>query len=282
MKKHPIFWKTLYASVLLSPTLLFAQVIDKTPLPAGAAAVVNGKTIPESQVQEALKATGLPPSDQLRSAVKSQLIARELFRQQAAKNAALENRPEVKKAMQEAKDAAMIQLYLRDAIKPPPVTEEMIREQFNTIISSLGPSEYKARLIQVEDNATAQKIIEQLKTGSDFAQLAAQYSVAANKNNGGELAWVSFKLPAQEGKTQNLPLPVAQAIAELTPGAVTPVPVLWNNQRFVIRLDQLRPTQIPQYDDVKAALRQTMERKALEEATLKLVGDLTSSAKVQQ
>tara|TARA_Y100000296_G_C5178626_1_gene261718 strand:- start:2873 stop:3721 length:849 start_codon:yes stop_codon:yes gene_type:complete len=282
VKKHPIFWKTLYASVLLSPTLLFAQVIDKTPLPAGAAAVVNGKTIPESQVQEALKATGLPPSDQLRSAVKSQLIARELFRQQAAKNAALENRPEVKKAMQEAKDAAMIQLYLRDAIKPPPVTEEMIREQFNTIISSLGPSEYKARLIQVEDNATAQKIIEQLKTGSDFAQLAAQYSVAANKNNGGELAWVSFKLPAQEGKTQNLPLPVAQAIAELTPGAVTPVPVLWNNQRFVIRLDQLRPTQIPQYDDVKAALRQTMERKALEEATLKLVGDLTSSAKVQQ
>lgn len=282
MKKHPIFWKTLYASVLLSPTLLFAQVIDKTPLPAGAAAVVNGKTIPESQVQEALKATGLPPSDQLRSAVKSQLIARELFRQQAAKNAALENRPEVKKAMQEAKDAAMIQLYLRDAIKPPPVTEEMIREQFNTIISSLGPSEYKARLIQVEDNATAKKIIEQLKTGSDFAQLAAQYSVAANKNNGGELAWVSFKLPAQEGKTQNLPLPVAQAIAELTPGAVTPVPVLWNNQRFVIRLDQLRPTQIPQYDDVKAALRQTMERKALEEATLKLVGDLTSSAKVQQ
>ncbi|MAF05086.1 MAG: hypothetical protein CME86_22090 [Herbaspirillum sp.] len=277
-----MFWKTLYASVLLSPTLLFAQVIDKTPLPAGAAAVVNGKTIPESQVQEALKATGLPPSDQLRSAVKSQLIARELFRQQAAKNAALENRPEVKKAMQEAKDAAMIQLYLRDAIKPPPVTEEMIREQFNTIISSLGPSEYKARLIQVEDNATAQKIIEQLKTGSDFAQLAAQYSVAANKNNGGELAWVSFKLPAQEGKTQNLPLPVAQAIAELTPGAVTPVPVLWNNQRFVIRLDQLRPTQIPQYDDVKAALRQTMERKALEEATLKLVGDLTSSAKVQQ
>ncbi|TDY88431.1 UNVERIFIED_ORG: parvulin-like peptidyl-prolyl cis-trans isomerase protein [Herbaspirillum seropedicae] len=272
----------LCTSLLVVPALLFAQTIDKSSPPAGVAAVVNGKNIPESLVQEAIKLTGLPDSAPLRNAVKSQLIARELFRQQAVRSPALENRPEVKKAMQEAKDAAMIQLYLRDAIKPQPVTEDMVREQFNAIVGSLGPNEYKARLIQVEDDASAQKVLEQLKAGADFAKLAAQYSTAANKNRGGELEWVSFKLPATEGKTQNLPLPVAQAISELVPGGVTKAPVVWNNERYVIRLDQLRPTQVPQYDDVKAALRQTMERKALEQATLKLVGELTSSAKIQQ
>ncbi len=274
--------RAVCATLILTPALLFAQVIDKTPLPSGVAAVVNGKSIADSQVQEAIKMTGLPDSPQLRSAVKSQLIARELFRQQATKNTALENRPEVRKAIQDAKDAAVIQLYLREAIKPAPVTDEMVRAQFNVIVASLGPSEYKARLIQVDNDATAQKVLEQIKSGADFAKLAAQYSIAANKNRGGELEWVSFKLPAQEGRTQNLPLPVAQAIAELVPGAVTTTPVIWNNERYLIRLDQMRPTQLPQYDDVKVALKQTMERKALEQATLKLVGDLTSSAKIQQ
>lgn len=282
MTRTPHLRRAMYAALILTPALLFAQVIDKTPLPPGVAAVVNGKTIADSQVQEAIKMTGLPDSPQLRSAVKSQLIARELFRQQATRNTALENRPEVRKAIQDAKDAAVIQLYLREAIKPAPVTDEMVQAQFNAIIASLGPSEYKARLIQVDNDATAQKVLEQIKSGADFAKLAAQYSIAANKNRGGELEWVSFKLPAQEGRTQNLPLPVAQAIAELVPGAVTTTPVIWNNERYLIRLDQMRPTQLPQYDDVKVALKQTMERKALEQATLKLVGDLTSSAKIQQ
>ncbi|AKZ64284.1 hypothetical protein F506_17870 [Herbaspirillum hiltneri N3] len=268
--------------MLCTPLLSFAQTAEKTALPAGVAAIVNGKKIPESQIQEAARLTGLPDSPQLRGAVKAQLIARELFRQQAEKNKSLENRPEVKKAMQDAKEAAVIQTYLRDAIKPTPVTEVMVREQFNAIVASLGPNEYKARLIQVADDTAAQKVLEQLKSGADFAQLAAQVSSANNKTKGGELEWVSFKLPAQEGKTQNLPLPVAQAISQLVPGGLTQTPVVWNNERYVIKLDQLRPTQIPQYDDVKGALRQTMERQALERATMTLVGDLTKSAKIEQ
>ncbi|WP_075255794.1 peptidylprolyl isomerase [Herbaspirillum camelliae] len=274
-----IFLCTLFAT---APAWATAQTVQKANLPAGVVAVVNGKSIPESQVQETVKLTGLPDSAELRNAIRSQLVARELFRQQAAKTPALENRPEVKKAMQDAKDAAVIQIYLRDSIKPERITDDMVREQFNAIVASLGPNEYKARLIQVEDDATAKSVLEQIKAGGDFGKLAAQYSTAANKAKGGELEWVSFKLPAQEGKTQNLPLPVAQAISQLVPGGVTQTPVVWNNEKYIIRLDQLRPTQVPQYDDVKSALRQTMERKALEQATIKLVSELTKSAKIQQ
>lgn len=272
----------VYTLLATAPAWVAAQTVEKGNLPAGVVAVVNGKSIPESQVQEAVKLTGLPDSAELRNAIRSQLVARELFRQQAAKNPALENRPEVKKAMQDAKDAAVIQIYLRDSIKPERITDDMVREQFNAIVASLGPNEYKARLIQVEDDATAKSVLEQIKAGGDFGKLAAQYSTAANKAKGGELEWVSFKLPAQEGKTQNLPLPVAQAISQLVPGGVTQAPVVWNNEKYIIRLDQLRPTQVPQYDDVKSALRQTMERKALEQATIKLVSELTKSAKIQQ
>src|SRR5450830_338937 len=274
--------KGLLVSVCCLPLLVQAQNAEKSALPPGVVAIVNGQKILETQVQATIKLTGLPDSPQLRNAVKGQLVARELFRQQAAKNPALENRPEVKKAMQDAKEAAMVQVYLRDAIKPAPVTDDMVRAQFNVIVDSLGPNEYKARVIQVADDASAQKVLEQLKAGADFAALAGKLSLANNKARGGELEWISFKLPAQEGKTQNLPLPIAQAISQLTPGALTSTPVVWNNERYIIRLDQLRPTQIPQFDDVKAALRQTLERQALERATLTVVGDLTKSAKIQQ
>jgi hypothetical protein len=279
---HPNIRSAFALLLSLTSGYVLAQASAGSVLPPGVIAVVNGVRIPETQLQLAVQQSGVPDSAQLRSALKSQLVSRELFRQQAAKHPAYEKRPEVKKAMLDAKDSAITQVYLREAIKPAEVTDERVRAQFNTIVASLGANEYKARLIQVNDDAAAQNVLEQLKSGADFAALAGQLSVAANKSRGGELDWVSFKLPAQEGKTQNLPLPIAQAIAQLSLGGVTPTPVLWNNGRYIIRLDQMRPTQVPQYDAIKGALRQTMERQELERATMMLVGDLVKTAKIQQ
>lgn len=276
------FHSTFALLLSLSSGCALAQAPAGSALPPGVIAIVNGVRIPETQLQLAVQQSGVPDSEQLRGALKSQLVSRELFRQQAAKNPAYENRPEVKKAILDAKDTAVTQVYLRDSIKPAAVTEERVRERFNGIVASLGANEYKARLIQVADDAAAQNVLAQLKSGADFATLAGQVSQAANKTRGGELDWVSFKLPAQEGKTQNLPLPVAQAIAELPLGGVTPTAVLWNNGRYIIRLDQMRPTQVPQYDAVKGPLRQTMERQELERATMTLVGNLIKTAKIQQ
>jgi parvulin-like peptidyl-prolyl isomerase len=266
----------------LSSLNVFAQTIDKTPPPPGMIAVVNGVAIPEARLQEAVQRSGQPDSAQLRSTLKNQLVSLELIHQQAAKNPAYEKRPEVKKAMQEAKDAAVTQIYLRDAIKPVPVTDEMVRAQFNTIVDSLGPNEYKARLIQVADDAAAKNILDQLKAGKDFDALARQFSLAPNKTRGSELDWVSFKLPVQEGKTQNLPLPIALAISQMPLGSVTQTPVVMNGARYIIRLDQLRPTQVPQYDAVKDTLRKTLELQSLERATITLVSGLVKTAKIQQ
>jgi peptidyl-prolyl cis-trans isomerase C len=275
---------TLALSLLSHPAI--AQTIDKIPPPAGSAAVVNGVAISDQRLQQAVQQAtqnGTPDTPQLRAALKSQLVALEVIRQQALKNATVyEKRPDTRKAIQEAKDSVITQAYLKDAIKPAPVTDDMVRAQFNTIIDSLGQNEYKARLIQVGDEEAAKNILAQLKAGKDFAALAGQASLAPNKARGGELEWVSFKLPVQEGKTQNLPLPIAQAITQLTPGAVTPAPVVVNGAFYVIRLDQMRPTQVPQYDSVKAPLRQTLERQALEKATIAFIGDLMKTAKIQQ
>ncbi|PFH10114.1 parvulin-like peptidyl-prolyl isomerase [Collimonas sp. PA-H2] len=264
-----------------------AAVPVSAPAPAsnlgpGVIAKVNNVAITDAQLQRAIQQSGLPDSPNLRAALKNQLVSRELFRQDAEKTHAYDNRPEVKQAMQEAKDATITQLYLRDVIKPAPVTEEQVRAQFNNIVASLGDKEYKSRLIQVGDAATAADVLTKLKAGADFAQLAQQVSLAQNKVRGGDLDWISFKTPAQEGHTQNLPLPIAQALTALPAGGVTLTPVNWNNAYFILKLEQVRPTVVPKYDDVKAVLRQQQEAAALEKATIAVVSNLVKQAKIKQ
>lgn len=251
------------------------------PLPAGVAARVNGVAISEEQLQQALKALNTPETPGLRESVKNQLIARELFRQ-AAEKRNYDVRPGVKAAMEQAKTTAMMQEYLRDAVKPQPVSESDVRAKFDTIVATLGEFELKPSAIVVKDAATAQTVLEQLRKGTDFAQLARQYGQGPSAAQGGALNWVSFKLPLQEGNTQNWPMPLAQALTQLPEGGVSPAPVQLGDSFWILRVDAKRPTQIPAYDQIKAPLRAQLEQLALQKATEHVVVELMKSARIQQ
>ncbi|MBU9580596.1 peptidyl-prolyl cis-trans isomerase [Ralstonia mannitolilytica] len=267
-------------------TLAFGVVTTSSAwadaLPSGVVAIVNGTQITQAQLDRALAQTGVTANPNVAQALKQQLIARELFRQQAAKNPSYEKLPTVKQAVQEAHDAAITQAWLKDNIKPAPVSDEQVKARYDAIVSSLGDKEYKARVIQVGDDVTATQVITQLKQGTDFAKLAQQYSTAPNKARGGELDWVSFKVPVEEGKSQNLPLPLAREIVVLQPGAISANPVEVGNQRYIVKVDAVRPTQVPAYDSVKPAIKQALETAELERATVQLVGGLLKTAKVVQ
>jgi parvulin-like peptidyl-prolyl isomerase len=251
-------------------------------LPAGVVATVNGTPITQAQLDRAVAQTGVGANPNVIQALKQQLIARELFRQQAAKNPAYDKQPAVRQAVKEAHDAAITQLWLKDNIKPVPVTDDQIKARYDAIVASLGDKEYKARVIQVGDDVTAAQVIMQLKQGGDFAKLAQQYSTAPNKVRGGEMDWVSFKVPVEDGKTQNMPLPLAREIAALQPGAVSTVPIESGSQRYIVKLDAVRPTQVPAFDSVKPAIKQALETAELERATVQVVGGLLKNAKVVQ
>lgn len=267
-------------------TLAFGVVTTSSAwadaLPSGVVAIVNGTQITQAQLDRALAQSGVTANPNVAQALKQQLVARELFRQQAAKNPSYEKLPTVKQAVQEAHDAAITQAWLKDNIKPAPVSDEQVKARYDAIVSSLGDKEYKARVIQVGDDVTATQVITQLKQGTDFAKLAQQYSTAPNKARGGELDWVSFKVPVEEGKSQNLPLPLAREILVLQPGAISANPVEVGNQRYIVKVDAVRPTQVPAYDSVKPAIKQALETAELERATVQLVGGLLKTAKVVQ
>ncbi|MFJ4291931.1 peptidylprolyl isomerase [Cupriavidus sp. NPDC089707] len=251
-------------------------------VPPAHAASVNGVQIPDAQVTAALQQSGLPDSPQARSVITQQLIARELFRQEAAKDKSLEGRADVQQALREARNQILTQAWLKDRIKPAPVTDAQVRARYDAIVATLGDKEYKARVIQVADEAGANAALARIKGGEDFARVAQQVSLAPSKVAGGAMDWVSFKVPVQEGKTQSLPLPLAQAIAALPAGAVSAAPIAVDNRFYLIKVDEVRPTQVPEFNAVKAGIQQALQAQALERATTALVTQLLSKAKVSQ
>ncbi|AFQ48542.1 PpiC-type peptidyl-prolyl cis-trans isomerase [Burkholderia cepacia GG4] len=129
-------------------------------------------------------------------------------------------------------------------------------------------------------------MLAQLISGQSFEALARQYSQAPTAAAGGELPWVSFKTPVVEGKTQGLPLAVAQAIIQLPAGGITPQSIASGNDangpRAIVKVDAKRPTQVPSFDTTKATIQQQLQVLALETATAEFVGGLMKDAKIQQ
>ena len=277
---NALFRRTTLA--VLSLTAMATSFAHADGLPAGVVASVNGTQITQAQLDRAVAQSGAGANPNVIQAIKQQLIARELFRQQAAKNPTYDKLPAVQQAVKEAHDAAVTQAWLKDNIKPTPITDAQVKVRYDAIVSSLGDKEYKARVIQVGDDVTATQVITQLKQGGDFAKLAQQYSSAPNKARGGELDWVSFKVPVEDGKSQNLPLPLAREIVVLQPGAISANPVEVGNQRYIVKVDAVRQTQVPAYDTVKRAIRQALETAELERATVQVVGGLLKTARVVQ
>jgi parvulin-like peptidyl-prolyl isomerase len=253
-----------------------------TPLPAGAVARVNGVAIAQTDVDAAVRQTGKPDSPALRAAMKNELIARELFRQ-AAQKQHYDTHADVKAGVEQAKTMLMMQAYLRDAVKPVPVTDADVKAKYDAIVASLGQNEYKPSAIVVKDAATAQTVVEQLKKkGADFSQLAKQYSQAPSAAQGGSLNWVSFKTPITEGQTQGWPQPLAEALVKLPQGAVSSTPVQVGDAFWILRVDQMRPTQIPTFDQSKDQLRKELEQVAVAKATAQVVTDLVKGAHIEQ
>ncbi|CAM2191703.1 Peptidyl-prolyl cis-trans isomerase [Paraburkholderia kururiensis] len=275
----------MFAAGIAAPAMAQTASAPAATLPVGTVAAVNGIAIPQSQLDEAVRIAAQvahqPDTPQLRQALKQQLIARELFRQNAEK-AGYGSKPEVQQAMEAAKTNAETQLYLKDSIHAAPVTDEQVKARYDQIVASLGKEEYKPRVIAVPDAMTAATVLSELKSGKPFDVLAQQYSVAPSKANGGELPWVSFKTPVTEGKTQGLPLPVAQAITQLPVGGVTPDSIPVGNVRLIVKLDAKRPTQIPAFDAVKETIRKQLEALALEKAAADFTAGLLKGATVQQ
>jgi peptidyl-prolyl cis-trans isomerase C len=244
-------------------------------------ATVNGVPVKATLFQRALQqalSQGQTDSPQLRESIASQLVARELLIQAAAKQG-LDKDPEVQAIAEEAKRTAMMQRYMRQVVKPNPVTEEQVKAYYEKAKAGAGAREFKLRVMLLPNAVRAKELQAELAKGKDFAELARQWSLAPSSTRGGELQWVTFKSPPQEGQTSGLPLPIAQAVEKLQKGKISD-PIEIQGKWWVVKLDDVRPVKIPPFEQARQEIFNLLSAQEMERATSALVQQLSQGATI--
>ena len=227
------------------------------PAFAQTVATVNGTAIPQARADVMIaeqKTQGAPDSDQLRTAVKEELVRREVLAQEARKKG-LEKSGNVTAQIELARQAVLIRAYLQDYVKAHPVTEADVKAEYEKIKSQLGDKEFKARHILVEKEEEAKAIIAKLDKGEKFEELAKQSKDPGSKDKGGDLGWAN---PAGFVK------PFSEALVKLEKNKYSATPVKTEFGYHVIKVEDSRALKAPAFDEVKGQLKQRLEQQSVE------------------
>ncbi len=234
------------------------------------AAVVNNKPIPKQRVDDfvaALVAQGRPDTPELRAAVRDELIARELFVQEAEKKGLTRN-ADVQRQLDNLRQDVLIRALIRDHLKAHPVKDDEIKAEYDKIRKQAGDKEYRARHVLVESEDEAKQIIDQLKKGAKFEDLAKKSKDTGSAQSGGDLDWNTPQTFVKE---------FSDAMVKLEKGKFTETPVKTQFGYHVIRLDDTREAKAPPLEEVRPQIQQEIERRRVQE----LQQSLRAKAKIQ-
>jgi len=217
---------------------------------------VNGTAISQEMFDDYVKAVAGKSSSEVspedRDQIKENLVRIVLISQQAEKDGLLKD-PEIATRLELARlnliQQASAQKYLKD--RAP--TDAELRTEFEAQLASTPLVEYHARHILLSSQENAQKVIEQLDGGADFAALAKRVSGdKQSAKNGGDLDWFS---------PNTMVKPFANAVATLKKGEYTKTPVETQFGWHVIQLIGTRDSAPPSFDAVKERLNQIVMSK---------------------
>jgi peptidyl-prolyl cis-trans isomerase C len=257
----------------MKKTLLNVALLAAVSLPAWAQniAVVNGKPVPTSRV-EALKQqverSGRPVTPEMMGQIKEELIAREVFMQEARKRG-LDASEDYKNQLELARQSILIRELFTDFQKKNPVTDAEVKAEYDKFVAANGGKEYHARHILVEKEDEALDLIAQIKKGGNFEELAKKASKDPGSGaNGGDLDWANAGSYVPE---------FSAAMAKLEKGQMTDTPVKTQFGFHIIRVDDMRDTKLPALEEVKPQVTQQLQQQKI----AKYQESLRAKAKVQ-
>ena len=234
-------------------------------------AIVNGKPVPKARV-DALAAqlakAGRPISAEMQGQLKDEVIAREIFIQEAQKRG-LDGSADFKAQMELARQTLLIRELFADYQKTNPVTDADVKAEYDKFAAANSGKEYRARHILVEKEDEAKSIIASLKKGGKFDEIAKKQSKDPGSGaNGGDLDWANAASYVPE---------FSSALVKLKKGQTTDAPVKSQFGWHVIRLEDVREAQLPKLEEVKPQIMQQLQQQKL----AKFQEDLRGKAKIE-
>jgi peptidyl-prolyl cis-trans isomerase C len=280
--------RILVAALLLVPALATAQQIlekkekaaekaekakpaAKPAAKGGNIATVNGVAVPQARAEFMMQQQaqrGAPDNEQMRNAVREELINREVLAQEATRAGAA-RAPEVQTQLDMVRQEIVVSYYLREFARKNPVTEAEIQKEYDRARSQHGDKEYKARHILVETEDQAKSVIAELKKGAKFDDLAAKNSKdTGSAQRGGDLDW---NVPGTFDRQ------FSDAMVRLEKGKYSDAPVKTRFGFHIIQLDDVRPAKFAALGEVRPRITQMLVQNKIDE----LIKGLRAKAKIE-
>jgi peptidyl-prolyl cis-trans isomerase C len=236
------------------------------------AATVNGKPISQQTVDMIAKqsaAAGRPDSPEARKAIIDQLGLQMVVAEEAVKKG-LDKKPEVMEQFEAIRQSVLANAYVEDFIKTNPVSDEMVKAEYERIKATITGTEFKARHILVEKESEAKDIIARLKKDPGaFAKLAMEKSTdSGSKARGGELGWFDPRRMVPE---------FSAAVGKLEKGKFTDAPVKTQFGYHVILLEDSRPIEAPPLEEAKPQISHQLQQQSVK----KQLDALRATAKIE-
>jgi peptidyl-prolyl cis-trans isomerase C len=260
-------------------TAMFSATLAFSALTASAAAndkntlvVVNGVAVPQiyaNFVRQGRVNRGGPPETMTDEAIRDAVIAAELMAQEAVRKG-LHTGPTLVAAMEFQRKELLSKALIEEFVRANPISEDLVKAEYENAKTVAGSTEYRPRHILVATEKEARDVITRLTTGkkAKFEDLAKKHSSDSSADNGGDLGWV---LPA------NLVPEFATAMVKMKKGEITRKPVQSKFGWHVIRMDDSRKLDFPEYDKLKNRIASQMQQLQLR----KYVQELRASARIE-
>jgi peptidyl-prolyl cis-trans isomerase C len=254
--KHPLKFLAL---ALAAATLMSACGESGGDGGGGNVAIVNGQPVPKARIEalaQQLAAAGQPITPEMQAQLREEVIAREIFAQEARRQG-LDATDDYKNQLELARQTILIRQLFQNHGKVHPVSDDDARAEYDKVIAANSSKEFRARHILVETEEQARKILDDLKKGAKFEDLARKQSIDPGSGaNGGDLDWAS--------PTGFVP-EFSEAMVKLGKGETSAAPVKSQFGYHIIRVDDIREVQLPAFEEVKPQIVQQLQQQRLQE-----------------
>ena len=172
------------------------------------------------------------------------LVATELALQEAGKSDIL-SRAEVKQRIEDFTRNVLLTTWTKEKVEGFVISDEDVQKSYDERIKKNADDEYKARHILLKTEEDAQAVIKEIADGADFVKTAESKSTGPSASNGGDLGWFKSSTMVKE---------FSEALKTMKKGDVSSAPVKTNFGWHVIKVEDIRPTNLPDLKTVKPQL----------------------------
>jgi parvulin-like peptidyl-prolyl isomerase len=167
----------------------------------------------------------------------------------------------------------MIQTVFSDTVTAKvKVSDEEVKQYYEKNASRFKqPESVKLRLISAKDEKKARDILEMLKSGDDFGEIAYNMSEDSYRAQKGDIGYMH--------KGRMVP-DIEEAAFKLKIGETSGV-INAENTWFIIKLEDKKPEHQLPFEEVRDKLKKDLEKERTKELNDKWVADLRAKAKIE-